>query len=404
MKRLDELAVFGGTPTFPTPRLVGRPNIADRDRFLARVGEAFDRQWLTNGGPLVEEFEQRLAERLQVRHCLAVVNGTVGLELVARATGLTGEVIVPAFTFLATPNALAWVGLTPIFCDVDPDSHNIDPSAIEALITPRTTAILAVHLWGRAAPVEALGALADRHGLVLLFDASHAIGCTHRGRPLGGFGRAEVLSFHATKLLNTFEGGAIATNDDTLAETLGAMRNFGYAPSGTVGHLGINAKMNEACAAMGLVNLDGLDRFMAANLAAYEAYRDALTSVPGVTVMAPDPAEQASHQYIVAEIHGGGALSRDQVQAILLAEGIGARRYFHPGCHRLEPYRTTHAARVDALPVTDRLAERTLVLPTGASVSPAEATTVAELIRLVVTDGATVAERLRHVTLAPVGR
>jgi dTDP-4-amino-4,6-dideoxygalactose transaminase len=191
-------------------------------------------------------------------------NGTIALEIAIRALGLTGEVIVPSYTFIATAHALHWQGITPVFADIDPDTHNLDPEAVRRMITPRTTGIIGVHLWGRAAPVEALQAISDEHGLQLMFDAAHAFGCSYRGQMIGNFGRAEVLSFHATKFFNTLEGGAVVTNDDELAEVMRLMRNFGFSGYDNVIHPGTNGKMVEICAAMGLTNFDELDDVVAA--------------------------------------------------------------------------------------------------------------------------------------------
>ncbi len=224
-----------------------------------------DRRWLTNDGPLVGEFEARVASRLGVRHCVTTSNATVALELASRALGMTGEVIVPSFTFVGTVHALHWHGVTPVFCDIDSETHRIDPECVEALITPNTTGIVGVHLWGRMCDEQALNAIASRHGFPLLFDAAHAMGSTSGGRSVGGFGHAEVLSFHATKIVNSFEGGAIVTDDDELASQLRATRNFGFVGRDYAEGLGKNAKMSEASAAMGLTSLDSLDDFIAVN-------------------------------------------------------------------------------------------------------------------------------------------
>jgi len=179
---MSELAILGGAPAFPEPVHVGRPNIGDRDRLMERIEGVIDRRWLTNDGPLVHEFEQEIAELLGVPHCIAMCNGTVALEIAIRAAGLSGEVIVSPFTFVATAHALQWQEITPVFCDVDPRTHNIDPARVEELITPRTTGILGVHVWGRPAPVDELARIAGAHGLRLLFDAAHALGCSTGGR------------------------------------------------------------------------------------------------------------------------------------------------------------------------------------------------------------------------------
>jgi dTDP-4-amino-4,6-dideoxygalactose transaminase len=213
-----ELAICGAPPAFSQALHVGRPNIANRERFLERTGQMLDRLWLTNNGPLVQEFERRIAGYVGVKHCICVCNATVGLELAIRAVGLRGEVIVPSYTFVATAHALQWQEITPVFADMDPATHCLDPARIERHITPRTTGILATHVWGRPCPVEVLSEIAERRGLKLMFDAAHAFGCSHQGQMIGGFGLVEVFSFHATKFLNSLEGGAVVTNDDELAD------------------------------------------------------------------------------------------------------------------------------------------------------------------------------------------
>ena len=234
---LEDLAIFGGEAAFSEKLHVGRPNIGNRKRLLERINDMLDRNWLTNIGPFVEEFEQRIADLVGVRHCIAMCNGTVALEIAIRALGLNGEVILPAFTFAATAHALQWQEITPVFCDIDPMTHNIDPLKIERMITPRTSGVIGVHIWGRPCGVEALSEISRRRNLRLLLDASHAFGCSHRGQMIGGFGDAEVFSFHATKIVNAFEGGAVVTNDDELAAKIRLMRNFGftYYDRGSIG-------------------------------------------------------------------------------------------------------------------------------------------------------------------------
>ena len=303
-----DLAINGAAPAFADPLHVGRPNIGDRDQFLRLAGEMFDRRWLSNNGPLVVEFEKRVADHLGVKHCIAMCNGTIALEIAIRALGMTGEVIIPSYTFVATAHALHWQGITPVFADIDPDTHNLDPAAVRRMITSRTTGIIGVHLWGRPAPVEALQAIADEHGLQLMFDAAHAFGCSHGGKMIGNFGRAEVLSFHATKFFNTFEGGAVVTNDDALAETMRLMRNFGFAGFDNVIHPGTNGKMVEVCAAMGLTNLDYIDTVINANQRNHEAYAAALAGIEGVRLLAFEPPRESRR--LVGVSHAAMASSR----------------------------------------------------------------------------------------------
>lgn len=385
-----DLAVFGGLPAFDAPRHVGKPNLGDRLRFLQRVEEALDRGRLTNDGPLVRELETRLAGLLQVRHCIAVCNGTVALEILIRALELRGEVIVPSFTFAATVHALAWLGVTPVFCDVDPATHNLDPALAEACITPHTTAILGVHLWGQPCSPDRFEAIARSHELELIYDAAHAFGCTSAGRKIGSLGRAEVFSFHATKFFNTFEGGAITTNDDELAGRLRLMRNFGFAGLDNVVSLGTNGKLNEISAAMGLTQLEGLEPLLQVTRNTFRAYRERLSGIPGLHLL-PLDTEANNCQYIVTEIDPDRfGLTRDAVVEILRAENVLARRYFYPGVHRVPPYRDrAHSP----LPITERLAGEVMVLP-GGTLAKEEIADICELLKLVAANAAEIAGRL----------
>ena len=389
------LAIIGGTPAFGEPLHVGRPNIGDRDRLMERIGEILDRRWLTNDGPMVREFEATLSEILGVRHVIAMCNGTVALEIAIRAAGLRSEVIVSPFTFVATAHALQWQQITPVFCDVDPLTHNLDPRRVEEAITDRTSGILGVHLWGRPAPVEELTQIAESRGLALLFDAAHAFGCSYRGRTIGAFGVAEVLSFHATKFVNAFEGGAITTDDDGFAETARLMRNHGFADYDEVSHVGTNGKMTEVSAAMGLTSLESRDEFFVANRRNYEDYRAGLDGIDGVKLIAYDDDELCNRQYVVIEIDDSAGLSRDDLQRVLWAEHVLARRYFFPGCHRMEPYRSFFPEAGAGLPETERLVLRVLALPTGTSIDSDMVAVITEIIRRAIADGPQLGRRMK---------
>jgi dTDP-4-amino-4,6-dideoxygalactose transaminase len=364
-----DLAINGAPPAFAEPLHVGRPNIVNREGFLQRVGQVLDNQWLTNNGPVVQEFERRIAAYLGVKHCVAMCNGTIALEIAIRALGMQGEVIVPSWTFVATAHSLYWQGITPVFADIDPATHNLDPDAVRRMITPRTTGIIGVHLWGRAAPVDELQAIADEHGLKLMFDAAHAFGSTYKGKSIGRFGACEVLSFHATKAFNTMEGGAVVTNDDELAEKMRLMRNFGFKGYDNVIHPGTNGKMIEVCAAMGLANLDSFDEVIAGNRRNHAAYKQALADIPGISVLDYDPAERNSHHYVVIEVGNDCAASRDDLVAALHAENILARKYFWPGCHMMQPYRDLFPRSGLLLSNTEDVAALVLILPNGMNIS-----------------------------------
>ena len=362
------LSIGDDTMMFERPLHVGGPNIGDRKAFHRYVDEIFDRRWLTNRGEIVQQFEARLAEYLGVKHVITMCNGTVALELAARALGLTGEVIVPSLTFIATAHALQWQEITPVFADIDRSSYNLDPAAVERHITPKTTGIVGTHLYGRPCDIQGLQEVADRHGLALMFDAAHAFGCSHGGRMIGTFGACEVFSFHATKFFNTFEGGAVATNDDELADKLRLMQNFGFAGLDNVIYIGTNGKMNEISAAMGMVNMDGLDEFLEVNKRNYDAYQAELSGIRGLKLQGFDDAERCNRQYIVVEVGDDYPLTRDELVAKLSAENVRARRYFWPGCHRMEPYRSLQPNAGMLLSVTEEVAGRIVVLPTGTTI------------------------------------
>lgn len=377
------LAYFGGEPAFKEKLFVGRPNIGNREKLLSRINDMLDSRWLSNDGVFVQEFEQRLADYLGVKHCIAVCNGTIALELVIKALELKGEVIVPSFTFIATAHALQWQEITPVFGDINPKTHTLDPNKIESLITPRTSGIIGVHVWGQPCDVETLTDITDRHGLKLAFDASHALGCSHRGQMIGNFGGAEVFSFHATKFINSFEGGAIATNDDDLNQKLRLMKNFGFSGFDNVMYLGINGKMSEVSAAMGLTSLESIDEFVAVNRRNYEAYREGLAGLPGIRLFPYNSAEKQNYQYVVAEVDGTEAgISRDLLMKILHAENVIVRRYFYPGCHRMEPYRSYFPHAGLLLPETEKLASKVLLLPTGTSISEEDIAQICNIIDL----------------------
>ncbi len=325
-------------------------------------------------------------------------NATVALEITIRAAGLSGEVIIPSFTFIATAHALQWQKITPVFCDIDPRDHMIDPSRVEELITPRTSGLIGVHLWGQPCDTDALAEIANRHKLRLMFDAAHGLACSHNGRMLGSFGDAEVFSFHATKFFNTFEGGAVTTNDDELAARIRLMKNFGFSGYDNVIYIGINGKMSELSAVMGLTGLESLDDFVSVNRRNYQQYQTEMASVPGVKMLSFDEREQSNYQYIVVEIDDSVTrVSRDQLLKILWAENVIARRYFYPGCHRMEPYRSYFPQARLLLPETEKLVKRVLVLPTGTAVGVEQIAAIGQVMRLVVSHGEEVSGRLSAV-------
>lgn len=383
----SDLAINGSTPAFTDPIHVGRPNIGNKDEFIKLVHEIFDRKWLTNNGPLVEQFEFKIANLLGVKHCIAMCNGTVALEIAIRALRLTGEVIVPSYTFIATAHALSWQGITPIFGDIDPANHTLSPDCVRKMITPRTSGILATHLWGSPCQIEALQTIADEYDLALIFDAAHAFYCSHEGKKIGGFGDAEVFSFHATKFFNTFEGGAVTTNDDELANTIRLMRNFGFSGFDNVIHPGTNGKMTEICAAMGLVNLSEIDCIVEANRVNYHEYCSAISKIDGLQILDTGWSGQRNYQYVVMEVSNEFPVSRDYIVEVLHAENILVRKYFWPGCHRMKPYRDFYPQAGLSLPITEAVSDRVVVLPTGATLPHNAVDVIANALRVLAVSG-----------------
>jgi dTDP-4-amino-4,6-dideoxygalactose transaminase len=380
-EEVGDFAIHGGEAAFAEPLHVGHPNIGSRDDFLRRVGEILDRRWLSNNGPTVREFEQRIADYLGVKHCVAMCNGTIALEIAIRALGMEGEVIVPSWTFIATAHALSWQDITPVFADIDPVTHNISPDSVRRMITPRTTGIIGVHVWGRAAPVKELQTIADEHGLHLMFDAAHAFGSTYEGTRIGNFGRCEILSFHATKAFNSMEGGALVTNDDELAEKARLMRNFGFAGFDNVVHPGTNGKMTEICAAMGLTNLDSFDAFVEQNARNYRTYRSELAGIEGIRFVDHAKGTDSNFHYSVIEVDPSFGITRDRLIEVMQAENILARRYFWPGCHGMKPYRELYPHASLLLPHTETIGSRVVVLPVGSNVKEEHAAMVSQVIR-----------------------
>jgi len=368
--------------SFEIPLLVGKPNIGDMDAFLARIEAMFERRWFSNNGPLVQEFEAKLAAYTGVKHCVCVSSGTVALEIVAKALGLSGEVIVPAYTFVATAHALQWQGITPVFADMGPDTYNVTVDSIERLITPRTCGIVGVHVWGKPCDTRAIDALAEHYDLPVFYDAAHAFACSDGENMVGHAGKCEIFSFHATKFLNSFEGGAIATNDDEFANKVRLMRNFGFRAFDDAVEIGTNGKMTEICAAMGLTSLESIDEIIGVNYRNYLAYRDGLKDVYGVSVIDYPTAALHNYQYIVVEVDPVvSQISRDALVDKLHSKNVIARKYFWPGCHRMEPYRSRQPDAWRLLPNVETVAARVIVLPTGQAVDESAVLKICDIIQ-----------------------
>jgi dTDP-4-amino-4,6-dideoxygalactose transaminase len=375
-----ELAVHGGRPAFEQPRHVGEPNVTDQAAFLRRVADILERRRFTNNGPFVAELEEIVSARLGVAECVAVSNATIGLQLVLSALAVTGEVVVPSWTFIATPHAAQISGLRVRFVDVDRSTHTVSPEHLRRLVNDDTAAIIGVHLFGQPCDVAALEDIAGPLDIPVIYDAAHALGVNTETTPIGNHGEAEVFSLHATKFVHGFEGGLITTNDKALADELRLLRNFGFTNSGRVARLGMNAKLSEIHAAMAVTQFESMDKLREINATRHTAYSAGTESIPGLELFQPDAAVR-NDQYVVFDVEPAvTGITRDELIVVLEAEGVLARRYFAPGCHRQMPYVIEQPGAGRWLPGTEELCERTLVLPTGPNMSVSDVEIVTEVL------------------------
>jgi dTDP-4-amino-4,6-dideoxygalactose transaminase len=359
----DELpAVAGGAPVFAERLPLVRTSIPDIDAVLLRIRRTLEAGTLTNG-PLVRELEARAADYLGVDHCVAVASCTAGLMLVLRVAGLSGEVILPSFTFSATAHALAWNGLCPAFADVDDATLTLSPDDTRRVATAGPTAILATHLYGTPCDVEGLGDVAREHGMRLFFDAAHAFGSKHAGKPVGGFGDAEIFSLSPTKILVAGEGGLIATNDDMLAERCRIGRDYGNPGDYDCRFVGLNARMSEFHAALALESLVNIDDRIDRRNELAGRYKGALGTIPGISFPEVRAGDRSTFKDFSVMIDPGAfGIDATRLANALAAEGIETRRYYAPPVHRMQAYRDLPGAD-RRLPVTERAAERILTLP-----------------------------------------
>jgi dTDP-4-amino-4,6-dideoxygalactose transaminase len=368
------------TQAFRDPIYVTRPLLPPLDAYRQRLAAVWDSQWLTNAGPQHDALEEALRRHLGVDQCSLFNNGTIALLTVLRALELTGEVITTPFTFPATPHALTLTGLSPVFCDIDPTRMTLDPAGVERAITPRTSAILAVHVYGIPCDVAGLQAVAARHGLRVIYDAAHAFGATLDGRGIGTFGDATMFSFHATKLFHTAEGGAIACADPALRRRVDRLKNFGIVDQEHVEVAGLNGKMNELQAAMGLAVLDCLAGEIASRRVILETYRRRLSGVRGVTLMPSVAGAESSCQYCVVRINEREfGSSRDAVHDALKEHNVFTRKYFFPLCSDYECYRELPSSR-SALPVARTVVNEVLCLPIYGALPVAAVDTICDLL------------------------
>ncbi|GJE38831.1 dTDP-4-amino-4,6-dideoxy-D-glucose transaminase [Methylobacterium persicinum] len=348
----------GGGPVYVT-----KPFLPPFAEFEPLLREIWERRVLTNGGPYHQEFERRLAEHLGVAHVALFNNATTALIMALRALGLSGEVITTPYSFVATSHALLWSGLTPVFADVDPVTLNLDPVSVEAAIGPRTQAILPVHCYGHPCDVESLAAIARRHDLKIVYDAAHAFGVRDPGGSILRHGDLSVLSFHATKVFNTFEGGAIVCADPRQKEHLDKLKNFGIEDETLVTECGLNGKMSEFNAALGLLQLRYIDAAIGRRGAIDRIYREGLAGIAGVTCLDRAGEVEANYAYFPILVGPDYPVARDTLWEILKADGINTRRYFHPLISDHPMYVGLSSADRSRLPVAARAADQILCLP-----------------------------------------
>ncbi len=345
------------------PITVTRPYLPPLDEFIPHLQQIWDSRWLTNNGPYHQRFEEALSRYLGVEHLSLVTNATLGLITALQTLRISGEVITTPYSFVATSHALAWNSIEPVFVDIDPHTMNMDASRIEAAITPRTTAILPVHCYGRPCEIERIQAIADTYGLKLLYDASHCFGVRYHGESLVHHGDLAILSFHATKVFNTFEGGAIVCRDRKTKQRIDYLKNFGFADEVTVMATGINGKMNEVQAAFGLLQLQHIDHVLEMRANVARRYREALCGVRGIRMPEAAPHTVDNHGYFPIWVEADYQLSRDALYHRLREAQVYARRYFYPLISNMPMYRGLPSAAPANLPAARAVSEKILCLP-----------------------------------------
>ena len=363
------------------PIYVTRPFLPPLAEFVPMLERIWDRRILTNGGPFHQELEARLAAFLDASHVALTTNGMLALSVAMEAAGLEGEVVTTPYSFVATTHSVLLEKLTPVFADVRPDDLNIDPAAIEAAITPRTSAILGVHCYGNPCDVAAIRAIADRHGLTVIYDAAHAFGVKLDGQGVFAHGDYSCVSFHATKAFNTFEGGAVTTATAAAKHAVERQKNFGIADEENIPSVGTNAKMSELNAAVGLLQLDHFAHVRRERGRVDALYRAGLADVDGIEPLAIPPGVETNHSYFPLLVGDAYPLSRDGLYGRLKEQGIYTRRYFFPLLSNLAMYRDTPSADPANLPVANDAAARILCLPIYPDLRDAQVERIVAAIR-----------------------
>lgn len=366
---------------FPETIYVTRPLLPPVEEVTAKLKEIWGTQWLTNNGTQHELLERRILEHLAVPHLSLFNNGTIALITAVQSLRLSGEVVTTPFTFPATPHVLSWNNIKPIFCDIDPVTMNIDPDRIEAMITPHTTAILGVHVYGTPCDVFKIQATANRYGLRVVYDAAHAFGTRIDDVGIGNFGDISMFSFHATKLFHTAEGGALSFADPNLKPRIDLLKNFGIKSPDEVVMPGINGKMNEIQAALGLLVLDYVHEEIEKRKCVIQAYKDLLGDVEGITLMHEPAGVTTSCQYSVIRIDEQRfGSSRDAVLNVLQEHNVIARKYFYPLCSEYTCYRQLPSSNPRNLPVAHEVVREVLCLPLYGGLLPSDVEKICEIV------------------------
>jgi dTDP-4-amino-4,6-dideoxygalactose transaminase len=363
------------------PITVTQPFLPPLEDFVPHLERIWASKWLTNGGPYHQQFEAALARYLGVEHVALFANGTLGLVTALQALRISGEVITTPFSFVATAHSLLWNNIRPVFVDIDAATLTLDPARIEEAITPQTSAILPVHVYGRPCHVDAIERIAGRYGLKVIYDAAHAFGVRTAGRNLLQAGDLSVLSFHATKVFNTCEGGAIVCPDAGMKQRIDYLKNFGFADEVTVVAPGINAKMNEMQAALGLLQLEHVEASIARRRELDALYREGLRGARGIEALEPPAQVQSNHAYFPVLVRDDFPLSRDGLYEKLRERGVLTRRYFYPLISEFPMYKGLPSAAPARLPVATDVARRVLCLPLYPALADEQVAGVVQLIR-----------------------
>ena len=360
---------------------VSSPLLPELNDFIPYLEDIWSNKWLTNDGPYHKELERALCEYLDVKHLSLFANGTLALVTALQALRISGEVITTPYSFVATTHSLWWNNIKPVFVDIEPDTFTLDPKRIEAAITPATTAIMPVHVYGNPCNVKEIEQIADTYGLRVIYDAAHIFGVKQKGNTVLNFGDLSVLSFHATKVYSTIEGGAIVCHDEKMKQRIDYLKNFGFADEVTVVAPGINAKLNEVQAAFGLASLKIVDNAIAKRQKVAEIYRKGLTGIQGIRILPELPDVEHNHAYfpiLVSEREYG--MSRDALFDTMRQHNIFARRYFYPLISEFPAYRGLPSACPENLPVATIVASQVICLPIHHDLTEEQVNDVIDLI------------------------